>query len=52
VLDSAAVQVEVPQAVVHEADLPDLIVDLANSHELTGQHGAQVDLLSVHGHTR
>jgi hypothetical protein len=34
-------KVEVPQGVIYEADLPDLIVDLANSYQLTGRRGEQ-----------
>ena len=39
---------EVSQIVVQEADLPDLVVDLADAHELLCQRRTQVDLATAH----
>jgi hypothetical protein len=39
--------IEVAEVVAHEADEPDFVIDLLDSHLLTGEDGAQVDLLPV-----
>lgn len=38
--------VEVPQIILQEADLPDVLVDFAYADELAGEHRAQVYLAS------
>ena len=36
--------IKVPQVVVHEADEPDVLVDLGDAHLLSGEDSAQVHL--------
>ena len=43
-LDPVLVSIEVSQIVLEEADLPDLVVDFADAHELLCQRRTQVDL--------
>ena len=38
------IRIEVPQIVLQEADLPDLVVDFADAHQLLCQRRTQVDL--------
>jgi regulator of protease activity HflC (stomatin/prohibitin superfamily) len=41
------VSIEVTQIVLQEADLPDLVVDFADAHQLLRQRRTQVDLATV-----
>ena len=36
-----------PKIIVHEADQPDLVVDLSDAHHLASEHGADVDFASA-----
>ncbi len=38
--------IEVAEIVLHEADEPDLVLDLSNAHGLAGEHGREVYLAS------
>jgi hypothetical protein len=45
-------QVEVSEIIVHEADKPNAVVDLLDAEFLTGQHGGDVDPLSMQAGVR
>ena len=47
-LQGFLLQVDISQVVVHEGDEPDAVIDLLDAEALSGEHGGDVDLLSVH----
>jgi hypothetical protein len=40
--------VDISQIIMHEAYKPNAVVDLLDSHSLTGEHGRYVDFFAVH----
>jgi hypothetical protein len=42
-LDPVLISIEISQIVLQEADLPDLVVDLADAHQLLRQRSTQVN---------
>jgi len=46
-LQPAVIRIEVPQVVLHKTDQPDLVLDLLDSHVLSGKRSTEIDLLTV-----
>jgi hypothetical protein len=46
-LQSFFLRIDITQVIIHEADEPDAIVDFLDSHRLTSQASAEIDLLAI-----
>jgi hypothetical protein len=46
-LQGLLLQIDIPEIIHHKTDQPDAVVNLFDADRLTGQRGAEIDLLAV-----
>jgi len=47
-LQGSLLQADISEIIVHEADEPNAVADFLDAEFLTGEHGRDIDLFSVH----